>query len=127
MGKIIKLTESDLTRIIKKVINEVAPFTPTITLSGNDTICQGQSLTLTSSEPFGNEWSTGDTTQSITISQPGNYNVLLQSCDLPSDSIKVAVLALPTKPILTSFGANPICQGDSSLLVSNIDNVSSMD
>lgn len=109
---------------LPKVINEVAPFTPTITLSGNDTICEGQSLTLTSSEPFGNEWSTGDTTQSITISTPGNYNVLLQSCDLPSDSVKVTVLALPTKPLVTALGATLFCQGDSSLLFSNIDGVS---
>jgi gliding motility-associated-like protein len=108
---------------LPKVINEVAPFTPTITLSGNDTICEGQSLTLTSSEAFGNEWSTGDTTQSITISTPGNYNVLLQSCDLPSDSVKVTVLALPTKPNITAVGPTTLCQGDSTLLVSDIDNV----
>ena len=51
------------------------PSAPTITAGGPTTICTGGSVVLTSSEANGNIWSTGATTQSITVSAAGSYTV----------------------------------------------------
>jgi uncharacterized delta-60 repeat protein len=57
---------------------------PTPTISGTPTICQGGSTILTSSSATGNIWSTGDTTQSITVNTAGNYTVWRVSGDCTS-------------------------------------------
>jgi len=46
-------------------------------ITGNLVLCDQENSTtvLTSSSPTGNVWSTGETTQSITVSKPGNYSV----------------------------------------------------
>jgi|GEM_PF-1396694 len=105
------------------VINEVAPFTPTITIIGNDTICQGGSVTLVSSATVGNVWNTGETTQSITITTVGTFFVNLESCGLSSTDITIVVNALPTAPVISATSTT-ICNGDTAILVSDVDNVS---
>ncbi|MES2388726.1 MAG: hypothetical protein V4543_12060, partial [Bacteroidota bacterium] len=52
-----------------------APEQPVITASGPLEICYNEMLTLTSSSPVNNLWSTGETTQSITASTSGSYSV----------------------------------------------------
>jgi hypothetical protein len=52
-----------------------APTPPTITASGPTTFCAGDSVTLTSSSAVNNMWSTGATTQSITVTTSGVYSV----------------------------------------------------
>jgi PKD repeat protein len=49
--------------------------TPTISANGPTTFCAGESVQLTSSSTSGNVWSTGVTTQSITVSTSGSYTV----------------------------------------------------
>ena len=68
---------------------------PTITPSGTNYICQnGGSLTLTSSSPTGNLWNTGETTQSIVVSNTGNYSVSVNGeCAGTSASTTVIVSA----------------------------------
>lgn len=51
------------------------PTTPIITPSGPLTFCAGGSVTLTSSAASSYLWSTGATTQSITVSTSGTYSV----------------------------------------------------
>jgi hypothetical protein len=51
------------------------PPTPTISLNGSGTLTPGQTVTLTSSAGGGYRWSTGETTQSIIVSQAGVYTV----------------------------------------------------
>lgn len=55
---------------------DVVP-TPTITAGGPTTFCQGGSVILTSSSTSGNLWdnAAGSTTQSIIVSQSGDYTV----------------------------------------------------
>ncbi len=55
------------------IINDPNPLTVQIT--GSNSFCQGASTTLTSSFVGTNVWSTGATTQSITVNTPGNYTV----------------------------------------------------
>jgi hypothetical protein len=67
--------------------------TVSISASGSTTICQGESVVLTSSASTGNTWSTGATTQSITVSQAGSYSVTLSNgtCSGTSNTIVVSV------------------------------------
>ncbi|MFH1321232.1 MAG: PKD domain-containing protein, partial [Bacteroidota bacterium] len=65
------------------------PAIPTITASGPLTFCQGNSVTLTSSAAFSYSWSTGATTQSITVNTSGIYSVTtnqIPSCVIGSTS-----------------------------------------
>jgi hypothetical protein len=53
---------------------------PTVNITGNTTICQGSSTTLTANAsggtpPYSYLWSTGETTENITVSAAGPYSV----------------------------------------------------
>jgi hypothetical protein len=49
------------------------PQAPIITSNNSNKLCDGQTITLTATAGTGFLWSTGDTTQSITVSQAGSY------------------------------------------------------
>lgn len=49
------------------------PQAPVISSNNSNNLCDGQTITLTATAGTSFLWSTGDTTQSITISQPGAY------------------------------------------------------
>ena len=99
-----------------------SPTIPTITASGPTTFCAGSSVTLTSSSPTGNVWSTGATTSSITVSQPGSYTVSIHngSCITgPSAATVVAITPGPTAPTITASGATTFCEGGYVVLTSS--------
>lgn len=78
---------------------------PTITANGPLTFCDGGSVELTSSEITGNLWSTSSTSNTITVSESGDYTVSytdVNGCtsDL-SATTTVSVSALPTITIGT--------------------------
>lgn len=57
------------------IITQVAQLNQII-VTPNDSICQGETATLSALVPEGTYlWSTGETTQSITVAQTGNYSV----------------------------------------------------
>ncbi len=65
---------------------------------GNDTsICEGSSITLTADMPYSQySWNTGDTTQSITVSNAGGYMVVVTNeCGTAYDNIQVGINPLP--------------------------------
>ena len=103
--------------------------TPTITLSGDATFCDGDALTLTASDATGWDWSNGPTSQSITVSSSGSYSVTVDGTCGPATSevIEVLVLPVPTQPSaadvflpapgtadLTATGANPVWYSDAA-------------
>ncbi|MES2554495.1 MAG: VCBS repeat-containing protein, partial [Bacteroidota bacterium] len=94
---------------------------PTISASGPTTFCAGGSVVLTSSSAIDNTWSTGETTQSITVSTPGNYSVTVNNgfCSASSSPIGVTVNPLPSVPTITASGATTFCSGDSVILTSS--------
>jgi hypothetical protein len=99
------------------------PTTPTISPSGPTTFCAGGSVTLTSSGPLGNNWSTGATTPSINVTASGSYNVYvveLGCTSAVSAPVTVTVDPLPTSPIISPLGPTTFCQGDSVTLTSNV-------
>ncbi|MFT3979660.1 MAG: hypothetical protein QM687_04260 [Ferruginibacter sp.] len=84
------------------------PVAPAITASGPLSLCEGNSITLSSSSATGNLWSNGATTQSIIVSVSGTYSVTStnpQGCTSPSSVAQsVVVNALPAVPVITQNG-----------------------
>jgi hypothetical protein len=90
-----------------------APAVPVITPGSSTTFCAGQSVTLTSSAADSYLWSTGETTQSIVVSTPGNYNVTVYNaalCSNISGNVVVVVNTLPT-PTISPSGSTTFCPG----------------
>ncbi len=77
----------------------------TISASGATSFCQGNSITLTASSGNAWLWSTGATTQSITVSTSGNYTVTVtnsSACSAISSATTVTVSPSPTVNITAS-------------------------
>jgi hypothetical protein len=75
------------------------PATPTITVGGPTTFCEGGSVNLTSSQGSGNVWSTSETTQAISTSVAGTFTVTftdVNGCSSTSAPTTVTVNPLPT-------------------------------
>lgn len=88
---------------------------PTITLSGSAFVCDGSTVTLTSSAASGNTWSTGETTQSIDVSTSGNYTVSVTDgiCTVTSTVQNIQVVGLPDAPTFSASGPLAFCAGGS--------------
>jgi len=82
---------------------------PTISLSGPSDFCHGGSVVLTSSQMFNNTWSTGETTESITVNTSGSYSVTyFDGCESStSSSVDITVYPLPD----INITGGPICPG----------------
>ncbi len=92
-----------------------------ITVSGPLSFCNGGSVTLSSSSLIGNVWSSGETTQSITVNQSGNYSVTVtdvNGCSATSLPTSVTVNPLPVVKINASGSLN-FCSGGSVTLSSS--------
>ncbi|PKF74590.1 T9SS type B sorting domain-containing protein [Chryseobacterium sp. PMSZPI] len=87
---------------------------PFITASAQ-AICDGSSVTLTSSLPTGNTWSTGATTSSITINTPGTYTLTNSNGSCTSNAVSITITA-STNPNLQITGNTTFCQGSSTTL-----------
>lgn len=91
---------------------------PSIIFSGNTSICQGQSTTISAIGGNTYLWNTGVTLNSINVSEPGVYKVTVTNtlnCTR-SDSVTVVVWDNPTVGI---SGASLICQGDVTALTAS--------
>lgn len=85
------------------VFVQLAPDeTPTVSVLGETTICEGQVVTLTSSAAQGYAWSNGGTGQSVEVSEAGNYFVTIQgNCGAyTSATVSISVLDSPNAPIV---------------------------
>jgi hypothetical protein len=83
-----------------------------VILSGSTTFCSGGSVTLTAEGVGSYSWSNGATTQSITVTQGGNYFVTVTNngCSSVSNNNTVTVNQTPTAVIIPS-GNTTFCQG----------------
>jgi gliding motility-associated-like protein len=90
-----------------------------LSVSPNDTICQGQTVTLTASGGVSYLWNTGAQTASIQATTAGIYSVTISgACGQVILSDTIVVLPLPN-PSITVNGNTAICQGDSVQLVAS--------
>ncbi|MGB1317362.1 MAG: hypothetical protein ACPG5W_04120, partial [Flavobacteriales bacterium] len=95
--------------------------TPTISASGSLEFCDGDSVILTSSTATSYLWSTGATTQSITVLVEGEYYVtatLGTGCSGRSDTTDVTVYTNPI-PTLFADGPTTFCDGGNVHLTVN--------
>jgi hypothetical protein len=102
--------------------------TPWITASGSTALCGGNSVTLTSSEPTGNQWNvdgvaiSGATSQSITVTTAGSYTVTFTdgSGSATSDAMPVTVsTTAPPTPTITSSRGTVLCSYANTSLFSS--------
>jgi PKD repeat protein len=80
------------------------PAPVSITAGGPTQLCRGDSVTLTSSSPVNNLWSTGALTQSITVFQSGTYTVAVTD---PNGCVATASIGVTVNP-LPDFSLYPI-------------------
>jgi len=95
----------------------VSQFSNPVSLGNDTSLCQGQSLTL--SVPSGLTsvlWSTGATTQSISITQAGQYWVEVTDTNNCGWSGSIALLQIHPLPIVNLGPDQWICPGASPLL-----------
>lgn len=78
-----------------------APAQPSILADGPLEFCEGHDVTLAAPQGFSDyEWSTGETSRTITVSENGSYSVRVSNgCESPlSQAVYVTVHALPPAP-----------------------------
>ena len=100
-----------------------------ISPAGAVVVCGGSSISLDAPSGYSSYlWSTGSTTQSISVSQQGNYYVEVSSgnnCNGVSDTSHVSVDAFSTTtPQLTASGPTTFCQGNSVTLSGSVSGAS---
>lgn len=108
-----------------KVTVNPLPSKPAITTSGQTTLCQGESVTLSSDPSVSYRWNTGANTQKITVSSSGKFAVQVidsNGCKSPaSDSMNVVVNQLPTKPVIAASGPTTFCADKNVILTASSD------
>ncbi|MCG3167509.1 MAG: hypothetical protein POELPBGB_03301 [Bacteroidia bacterium] len=94
-------------------------LTPTITSSGNPTFCEGDSIVLTATSGYTTYlWSSGQTTESITVTTAGFYQVFVTNslgCDGFSAPLIVTTLTNPS-PAISADGPLSFCPGEDVVL-----------
>ncbi len=101
-------------------INLTVNPTPVAGISGDDTICSGETITLQGSGGGNYLWSNSATTDSISVSPSSNsnYSVIVSNNFNCSDTAFHTVIVNPT-PNITISGLDSICNGDSTTLSSS--------
>jgi hypothetical protein len=108
------------TDVMKLTINALP--TPVISAGGSTTICSGSSVVLASTLAISYLWSTGATTQTISVSTGAIYNCTVTNaagCTAVSNSITVTVNGIPTTPTISASGPLTFCTGGSVVLTSS--------
>jgi Ig-like domain CHU_C associated len=101
------------TKSATKTISVDVP-TASINANGPTTFCAGGSVTLTANSGASWSWSTGESTQSINVSQGGTYTVTVANATGCTASASKAVNVL-TKPTATVSGGGGTCGGSATI------------
>jgi len=93
---------------------------PVITISGNDSICDGSSTSLVASGATTYVWSTTETTPSINVSPTTNttYTVTGTDGNNCENSTQITVAILP-KPIASISGLIDVCENNETTLTAS--------
>jgi hypothetical protein len=94
------------------------PPRPVITAGGNTTLCDNGTVSLSAPTGFqGYDWSTGDITRVLTVSDAGSYTVRVRNsfgCYSPvSDPVEVTRTTSAPRPVITASGPSDFCTGGS--------------
>lgn len=97
------------------VINDIS-----IQAQGELTICEGEQVELIAPAGYQYNWSNGETTETIQVSESGLYEVIVtdnEGCLGVSNEIEVVVLQIEA-PAITAEGELTFCSGESVTLTS---------
>jgi PKD repeat protein len=109
------------TASIEITVNET-PARPAVSFTGSNKICQGESVTLTTTEIEGYTyiWNNGELGNSLTVSETGNYSVIAKhsnNCEsTPSVAQSITVNSRPEAPVISASGDLEFCSGGSVVL-----------
>ncbi|MEO1713191.1 MAG: hypothetical protein AAFU60_07645, partial [Bacteroidota bacterium] len=94
-------------------------FTPDLANQVDTVLCPGETITLDALNPTASfNWSTGDTTQTITVSEPGIYSVdIINDCTQLYAEITISAATTPEVEILTN--ETILCPGEALELTAN--------
>jgi gliding motility-associated-like protein len=99
------------------------PGTPVITADGPTVFCAGGSVNLTSSAGSSYFWSTGETAQTIHVTNAGSYRVQVTNSNgcksAISEAIQIPVNVIPLTPTITAGSSTVFCEGGSVILTSS--------
>ncbi|MGK0383343.1 MAG: gliding motility-associated-like protein [Bacteroidia bacterium] len=94
----------------------VAGLTPLVDITGDTAACAGESIELTAEYPGGEGvlWSTGATTQTITVTESGEYCVTTVSIDGCEATACIDIAVNPTieVEVEVTAGSNSLCPGN---------------
>ncbi|NNC82930.1 MAG: hypothetical protein HKN79_05070 [Flavobacteriales bacterium] len=103
------------------LVTVIEDETPTLTLDGETVFCEGAELLITSTEAAAYDWSNDESTQSITVTETGNYSVTItgQCGPATSETIEVEVLNTPL-PVVEDLEVNSTGEHTISAVGENI-------
>ena len=107
-----------------QIIEECTAPEAIVEADGPTTFCTGENVVLEAPPGLIYEWSTGDVTQTITVTEAGNYYVLVSedgSCFEQSDVITITVDPVEI-PTIEALGETKFCEGGSVMLTSSVAN-----
>lgn len=95
----------------------VISVSPTVSVSGNSSICAGSTTTLTATGANSYTWSTGTTTASVVLSPTvtTTYTVVGSACSNTAQAV-ATINVNPINPTVTINGSGTICPGNSATL-----------
>jgi hypothetical protein len=110
---------SATSNVIVVTVNPV-PVASTIAANGATALCTDGSVILSGNN--GGTWSTGATTNSITVTAAGNYSVInTNACgEVTSNIVVVTTSVLPAASVISAGGAITFCEGGSVILTGNV-------
>ena len=96
------------------------PVKPVVTTSGPTVFCADRTVTLTAPQNVAYVWTSGQTSQAITLNQSGNFAVRTTNqfgcTSVQSDAVTVQVNPLPQIPTVSATGTTTFCEGGSVTL-----------
>lgn len=98
---------------------------PEASMSGLFAICNGQETVITANESAHYLWSTNDTTQSITVTNPGIYEVTVTNSNGCSDTAMRNIMKVVVSPIAKT-NLSDICVGDEGIITIGTDTSSTI-
>lgn len=92
------------------------PVKPVIATSGPTTFCADRNITLTAPQNEAYQWTSGQTTQRITLTESGNFAVRTRNqfgcSSAQSDPVAIQVNPLPQSPAVSAGGSTTFCDGN---------------
>lgn len=93
----------------------------TVELDGSAVLCPGESVTMMAPEGYTYLWSNGTSEQSLTVTEEGNYSVVIvDDMGCAAASQVVSILENPDEtPTIEPFGDTEFCEGGDVVLISS--------